>query len=194
MSASALLAVEDSVLVVIDVQPPFLAKLAEIERQPLLQRVCWLVGVAAWLQVPLVVTAEDMAQLGGVDPLLAAVLPADTLLHNKLVFGVMGDPAIAAAVAATGRRTAVLVGLETDVCVAQSALGLLEAGYRVVVVADATGSPGTGHSFGLDRLRGAGVVIVGVKNLYYEWVRTVARSERRQVECPGLGTPPGIML
>ena len=54
----------------------------------------------------------------------------------------------------SGRKTAVLVGLETDVCVAHSALGLLGHGYQVAVVADATGSPGTAHGFGLERAAG----------------------------------------
>ena len=50
---------------------------------------------------------------------------------------------------ATQRPCAVLVGFETDVCVYQSAVGLLDAGLRVLVVEDATGSPGEFHARGL---------------------------------------------
>jgi nicotinamidase-related amidase len=95
----------------------------------------------------------------------------------------------------TGRRTVILVGLETDVCVAQSALGLLERGYRVAVVADATGSPGTAHAFGIERMRDAGAIIVSVKGLFYEWVRTVERAQRWHAEClSALGPPEGVRL
>jgi nicotinamidase-related amidase len=76
-------------------------------------------------------------------------------------------------VRATGRPTAVLVGFETDVCVYQSAVGLLDAGLRVLVVEDATGSPGEFHARGLSRLREAGVALTHCKALAYEWVRTV---------------------
>ena len=69
-----------------------------------------------------------------------------------------------------------LCGLETDVCVAQSALGLLDAGKRVVVVEDAVASPGTGHAQGLARMARAGVELIGVKGLGYEWLRTVERA------------------
>jgi nicotinamidase-related amidase len=94
----------------------------------------------------------------------------------------------------TGRRTTVLVGLETDVCVAQSALGLLERGYRVVAVADATGSPGTAHAAGLARMRDAGVIIVETKNLYYEWLRTVERVGQFRRANAHVKVPEGMRL
>ncbi len=60
---------------------------------------------------------------------------------------------------ATERGTAVLVGFETDVYVYQSAVGLLDAGFRVIAVEDAISSPGEMHERGLFRLRDAGVVL-----------------------------------
>ena len=174
----ALLDVDDSVLIIIDVQPPFLDKLPREDSQLLRNRICWLIGVAGWLHVPLVVTAEDSAREGGVDPQVARALPVGVQVHNKMVFDLAADPAILAAVAQTGRKAAVLVGLETDVCVAHSALGLLGHGYQVVVVADATGSPGTAHGFGLERAADAGALITSVKSLFYEWMRTVERARQ----------------
>jgi len=195
MSRSALIDADDSVLIVIDVQPPFVAKLPPEEGSPLVNRICWLIGVARWLNVPLVVTAEDIAELGGVAPEVERALPADAQIHDKPIFGLAADRAILAAVEASGRRTAVLIGLETDVCVAQSALGLLDRGYRVVAVADATGSPGSAHADGLERIRGAGGIVLGVKGLFYEWLRTVERARRFRVECAQtLGAPAGVGL
>jgi nicotinamidase-related amidase len=190
-----LIDVDDSALIVVDVQARFLAKLPPGEGRALNQRICWLIGVARWLRVPLVVTAEDIADLGGVDPQIARALPEDAQVHNKLIFGLAGDPAILGALEQTGRRTAILVGLETDVCVAQSALGLLEHGYRVAAVADATGSPGTAHALGIERMRDAGVIISSIKGLFYEWVRTVERAQRFRTECfSALGAPEGVRL
>jgi nicotinamidase-related amidase len=191
----ALIDVDDSVLIVIDVQPPFLDKLPREDSQLLRNRICWLIGVAGWLHVPVVVTAEDIAREGGVDSQVVRALPAGIRAHNKMVFDLAADPAILAAVGQTGRKTAVLVGLETDVCVAHSALGLLGHGYQVAVVADATGSPGTAHGFGLERAAGAGALMTSVKSLFYEWMRTVERVRQfRTATARTLAIPDGVRL
>ncbi len=184
---------DDSVLIVIDAQPAFLEKLPVEEQRALVSRLRWLISVATWLKIPLVVTAEDLPHLGGVTPELAQVLP-DTPIFNKMTFGLAGDPAILGVITDTKRKTAVVTGLETDVCVAQSALGLVERGYRVVAVADATGAPEPAHIAGLSRMREAGVVIINVKNLYYEWLRTVELVRRFRAECADLDVPEGMRL
>ena len=178
MAHHALLDVDDSVLVVIDVQAAFLDKLPPAESRRLLHRICWLIRVAHGQHVPLVVTAEDIPTLGSIHPQIADALPPDTQVYNKMRFGLAADPVILAAIERTGRKTAVLVGLETDVCIAQSAIGLLNTGYRVAALTDATGSPGTGHAFGLERMRDAGALVLGFKGLYYEWLRTVERADQ----------------
>jgi nicotinamidase-related amidase len=193
MSGKLLIDPDDSVLIVIDAQPAFLDKLPAGERSALVSYLCWLIGVARWLDIPIVVTTEDLPHLGGPAPEIAQMLP-DTPTFNKMIFGLADDPAILAAVAQTNRKTTILTGLETDVCVAQSALGLLERGYRVVVVADATGSPGTAHAAGLERMREAGAVVLNVRNLYYEWLRTVEQVKRFRRERADLAIPEGMRL
>jgi nicotinamidase-related amidase len=186
---------DDSILIVIDAQAPFFAKLPRDESQLLRDRICWLLGVAGWLRVPVLATAEDMANEGGVDPQIMRALPAGIRVHNKMVFDLAADPAIVAAVEQAGRKTAVLVGLETDVCVAHSALGLLARGYQVAVVADATGSPGMAHGLGLDRAAGAGALVTSVKSLFYEWIRTVERARQfRAASARTLPIPDGVKL
>ena len=191
----ALIDVDDSVLIIIDVQPPFLDKLPREESQLLRNRICWLIGVAGWLHVPLVVTAEDIAREGGVDPQVMRAIPASVQVHNKMVFDLAADPTILAAVAQTGRRAAVLVGLETDVCVAHSALGLLGHGYQVAVLVDATGTPGTAHGLGLERAARAGALMTSVKSLFYEWMRTVERARQfRTAMARTMPIPDGVRL
>ena len=93
-----------------------------------------------------------------------------------MIFGLGEQPDILAEVAKTGRKTIVLVGLETDVCVTHSALSLMSRGYRVAIVTDATASPGDAHLAGLARMRDAGAILTNTKGLFYEWMRTVERS------------------
>lgn len=178
-----LLAQNECCLVVIDVQQYFLDKLPLHERAPLVDRIAWVMRVARHLDIPIIATAEDVANDGPLVDQLMAELPAmdsgrGQKVFDKQVFGLMGQADIADAVKASGKREFVLVGLETDVCIAQSALGLLGAGYRVAVISDATGSPPPHHDAGLARMAQAGVMVTNVKGLYYEWVRDLATNAR----------------
>jgi nicotinamidase-related amidase len=142
-----LLACGDSVLVVVDVQPGFLARPPWFSERDAaaagaaLERVVWLVALAARLGIPVVVTEEEPERNGPTDPRVAERLPAGTPTLCKPTFGLAGTPEILAAVRESGRGTVVVVGCETDVCVAQSAIGLREHDLGCVVVADATFSP-----------------------------------------------------
>ena len=154
----------DCVLVVIDVQPGFGGD-ADV-----LARAHWLTTLARALEVPVVVTEEEPDKHGPTRPGFAA---PGTPVFRKPTFGLAGTPEILAAVREPQRNTAVLVGFETDVCVYQSAVGLLDEGLKVIVVEDAVGSPGEMHARGLRRLRDAGAQLTHCKALAYEWVRTV---------------------
>ena len=174
-----LIARERSCLVVIDVQQYFLDKLPLDWRAPLVQRIAWLMDVARHLEIPVVATAEDVERVGPLLPELVGCLPPDSPpVFDKMTFGLGGQDDIRAAVEASGRDCFVLVGLETDVCVAQSALGLHGAGYRVAVVADACASPPPNHEHGLQRLRDTGVVLTSVKTMFYEWTRDLETTHR----------------
>jgi len=183
MSESLLIEADDSVLVLVDVQEVFLAKLPEAESAILLERICWLIGVARWLGVPQVVMAEDISSNGTIHPAVSRALAAGTPVHDKMHFGLVAEEGILRAVRDSRRGTMIIVGLETDVCVSQSALGLLQQDFRVAVVADAIASPGPDHAYGLQRMRAAGVVVAGLKGLFYEWMRSVPRSRQFDAEC-----------
>lgn len=163
-----------SCLVVIDVQQYFLDKLPLDWREPLVARIAWLMRVARILDIPIIATAEDVTHDGPLVPALMAELPAGAQVFDKKVFGLYHQPDIRAAVDATGKRDFMLVGLESDVCIAHSALGLQGAGYRVTVIDDATASPPPHHEYGLARMAAAGIMRTSVKGLYYEWVRDLA--------------------
>ena len=139
---SRLIEARDSVLIVIDVQSAFIGKLPPKDQETLVEKICSLVRVASELDVPVVVTAEEIPNLGarcarpGGEP-----SPRYRGPQQDGIRGLAGEPKIISAIRDTGRNTAVFVGLETDVYVAQSALGLLQEGFDVVAVADACGSP-----------------------------------------------------
>lgn len=172
----SLVNVDDSVLVVIDIQDSFLQKYDAAVSKPLLEKVIWLLKIADCLKVPVVAMAEDIDNAGNLNSSILNGLPNDVKVHNKNAFGLAGNPDILADVEATGRKTAILVGTETDVCVAQSALGLMECGYQVVVLKDAVATTAGDAQTGLNRMHDAGAVVSSVKALTYEWLRTVQNT------------------
>ena len=191
---SNLIDVADCCLVLIDVQKVFLDKLSKKAAKKLVRRLAWLLKVAVRLEVPVVAMAEDIGVNGSLVPKLAKALPPDTAILDKLTFDLAADPAILEAVRETGRGTAVLAGLETDVCVAHSALGLLGQGYQVVVLRDAAASPGKSHSYGLARIKGAGALLLNLKSLYYEWLRTVPACREFEEKFGHELGDPGLLL
>jgi|EBPBio282013_DNA_FD.fasta_scaffold02053_4 nicotinamidase-related amidase len=188
----------DSVLVVIDAQPGFYGPSRhDVDRAlfaSALARSAWVAGVAAALDVPAVLTEEDAATNGPTAAPICKAVPADAPVFVKQVFGADANPEIDDAVRRHGRGCVVLVGLETDVCVAHSAIGWRDAGLRTVVVHDAVYSAGDGHANGLARLRSEGVELLSAKELYYEWLRDLPAVRAFDADHPALAAPPGFSL
>ncbi|QES09893.1 isochorismatase family protein [Streptomyces venezuelae] len=189
---------DDCALVIIDVQTDFYPpKRIDVDRQrfhDMVRRIAWITSVADRLGIPVVVTEEDPAASGHTVPEIREVLPAKAVTLPKNAFAVWDNPDIAAAIEATGRTTMILVGIETDICVAHSAIQLHHAGKRVAVVDDAAYSPGQAHERGLRRLAGRGIETLSTKELFYDWVRTIQDADAFHDTHADLTLPPGVRL
>lgn len=194
LAASTLLERSDSVLIIVDVQEYFLKKLPVDQADALVGRIVWLVKLARWLEIPMVVTAEELDRHGGPISEVENALSPSASTFDKPFFGLAANDEILRELYRTNRRTAVLVGLETDVCVCQSALGLLDQGFRVLAVSDATSSPGLAHEDGLRRMSAANVELITTKMLFYEWTRSVEMAARFRATQADPDGPPGIIL
>jgi nicotinamidase-related amidase len=189
---------EDSVLLVIDAQERFYGpERADVDRESLhlsFERAGWLTAAAGALGVAVLVTEEDAEQNGPTDTLVAQHLPEGTPVLDKRYFGAPANPDIMAALDDTGRGTVVIVGLETDVCVAHTALLLLDRGWRVAVAEDCLFSPGEAHDAGLRRLRDSGVEMLTAKAVFYDWVRGLAELDTVCATSETVRQPPGFHL
>jgi nicotinamidase-related amidase len=189
---------DDSVLIVVDLQPRFWGDTLDAGDAAAVKDVCgraaWLAGAARALGVPTVLTEEDPARNGPTAEAVRVAVGPEAPVFTKPVFDLAACPEIVAAIAATGRRTAVLCGFETDVCVTHSAVGLAAAGYRTVVVVDAVYSPAGAQAFGLARLRDLGVGLVHCKGVYYDWARTLEEALAFEHDHPDLAEPSGFRI
>jgi len=115
--------------------------------------------------------------------LLSENITSESIPHNASfinipTFDVTRDVAVRRAIVDSKRTITVIVGVETDIGVLQTTLGLLEMGHTVFVVADAIAtSEAKAASFALDRIRSAGARITTKRGLLHEWAGTVQKAE-----------------
>ena len=167
-----------SVLVVIDLQERLLVEFPT--RQSVIEQSVRLVRVAHELAVPVLATEQYPKGLGPMEAPVTEALGVAPI--EKVSFGCMGEPRFAEALKESGRRQLVIVGAETHVCVLQTALSALASGYEVFVVADAVASRRQEqYDAGLDRLRAAGVGVVTVEMVIFEWLGCAGTAEFKRV-------------
>src|SRR5580658_5558439 len=183
----------DSILLVIDLQEGFLKKLTPDRREPIIDHCRFLVEVASRLGIPLFATVEDPEKNGVTTERVRACFDPSLAQREKSIFGLCGQQDLRRAILAQSKRTAVLIGMDTDVCVLQSAVGLRAEGFRSIIVSDATEAPGPARDQGLARALTLGVEIVATRGLYYEWVRSLDRWAFAQAP-PCIAPPAGIVM
>ncbi len=174
-----LLTADQSLLLLIDLQKklaPAIHNNAELE-----QHCRWLVEVARELAVPILATEQYPQGLGVTLPSLLSLLKSEEILE-KIHFSAYREPHLQAALADSGRRQIVLCGTEAHVCVLQTALDLISAGYQVFVVAEACGSRrDSDKQLALRRLQQAGTVIVSREMVAFEWLQQAGTAQFRHV-------------
>lgn len=161
---------ERSTLLIVDVQEKLVGAMHEPDA---MIDTCRRLGqAAAELAVPTLVSEQYPRGLGPtVGPLAEFAGSAGPV--EKVHFSCLADDEYEERFAALGRNQAILVGIEAHVCVLQTALDLLDAGYTPVVVADGVTSRDPANKrLALDRLRANGVEIVAAEMVMFEWLHT----------------------
>jgi len=158
-------------LVVVDIQERLLAPIFEKER--LIRNSQLLIRLANILHIPVLPTTQYAKGLGPIVSEIASLLPPTPVI-NKMEFGCFGSDEFCAAVKSLpGRRnTLLLCGMESHICVTQTALGALNQGYLVHVASDAVSSRTEWNwKIGLRRMEAAGAVISSTEMMMYELMR-----------------------
>lgn len=170
-----LLRKDDSILLLIDVQEK-LTPLVQ-QAQALINACVWMLKLAHRLQVPVLVSEQYSKGLGATLPSLLACLPD----HNpveKVYFSCMQDPNYPTRLKAFHKKQVVLIGIETHVCVLQTALDLIDHGYEVFVVVDAVSSRHElDYKYALKRMKQCGAHLVTAEMVFFEWVGCAGTSE-----------------
>ncbi|MFB6260656.1 MAG: hydrolase [Thiohalorhabdaceae bacterium] len=173
---------DDSHLLIVDIQEKLAPAMPPDARREVLATVQTLLTAASELAIPVVATEQYPKGLGHTVPDVSAHLPPDAAVVAKNSFSCCGEPRFTETVSATGRNQVVIAGMEAHVCVVQTAVELLEAGYTPFVVADGVCSRREAHKTNaLDRLRALGVPVSNVESVLFEWLQRAGTDEFRKL-------------
>jgi nicotinamidase-related amidase len=175
------LAADQCALIVVDMQEKLLPPIWEKER--LVRNVQLLIRLAGILKIPALVTTQYAKGLGNTVPEIGSMLP-DAPPLDKMTFSCFGSDVFCSLLKRLpGQRTTVLLcGMETHICVMQTALGALREGYLVHVASDAVSSRAElNWKIGLDRMRSAGAILSSTEMMIYELLRSSGAPAFREL-------------
>ena len=159
-------------LIVIDVQDKLLPPI--FQKDQLVRNSQLLIRLAGILKIPTLLTTQYSRGLGNTVPELASLLP-ETHPIEKQMFSCFGSEVFCSTLKRLpgNRSTVILCGMESHICVAQTALAALREGYLVHVASDAVSSRTEWNwKIGLERMRAAGAVISSTEMVIYEALRS----------------------
>ena len=172
---------EQSLLVVVDLQPRLAEAMPETEREQMLTTTAMLIQAAEKLDIPIVVTEQYPQGLGHTCDEIAAVLPPQVRPIAKTGFACTCADPFRQALEASGRTQIILTGQEAHVCVLQTAFAL-QGAHQVFVVEDAVCSRKPEHKvYALERMRQAGVVVTSGESVLFEWLRDAAHPRFKEL-------------
>lgn len=174
---------EDALLLVVDVQERLVPAIHQ-ELYPVASKnMKIMIEAAGTLGLPILLTEQYPKGLGRTVPeLLAALEGKEYRLVEKITFSCGRDAGFLSALSSANRRQVVIVGMETHVCVYQTSVDLIRAGYSLFVLDDAVSSRFL-HNYrsGIAALRDAGATVYSTETAVFQLLKVAATPEFKKV-------------
>ena len=165
----------------IDVQDFFLAAVEPALRPALVTNIANLARLLDYFRIPVIATCErPLAEKGALPTAIAKRLGGHATIFEKDFFDLTREKKIRDHLRRLRKRQVILAGCESDVCVLQSCLGLIDLHFEVYVVEDLVFSSSSNVDAALARMAAEGAVLVTYKSLYYELLGAVGDSDHAQ--------------
>lgn len=168
-------------LVVIDIQQKLLPPI--FLKDELVRNAQLLIRAAGILKIPALLSTQYSKGLGPTVPEVDSLLTGTEAI-DKTLFSCFGSEAFCTLLKRLpGQRTTLLLcGMESHICVTQTALGALREGYMVHVASDAVSSRTEWNwKIGLDRMRAAGAIISSTEMMIYELMRSSSSAAFKEL-------------
>jgi nicotinamidase-related amidase len=180
MSHPNVLDAGDCVLIVVDLQDSLLRVIHGSDK--VISNTIKLIETAKIFSVPILLTVQYRDKLGPTTKAVADVLPADVVEVDKTTFSCLHGGCFGEILDNTLRRQAIICGVETHVCVNQTAHDLLAAGYCVQIVSDAVSSRTVeNREIGLGKMRQSGCIITSTEMAMFELIRDAGSVEFKRL-------------
>jgi nicotinamidase-related amidase len=180
--SSPLVDVHNSQLLVIDIQEKLAAAMQQTTREAVLKNTSLLLQGAALLQVPVVRTEQYPQGLGPTEQVLLEHSPEQSKSFEKTSFSCCRTEGFCETGLDPERKQIVVTGMETHVCVLQTAMELQQRGLQVFVAADAVCSRSDhNRNNALERMRDQGIVITNTESVLFEWLRDAGHEQFRTI-------------
>lgn len=142
-----------------------------------------LAKAASILKIPTVITEQYPKGLGETVSEVKDSIGADVEIFEKNTFSALDNDEIKKFVKSKKRKQIVLFGIETHICVSQTAQALIEEGYEVFVIANACGSRDEGeYKYGLDRIKSAGGNVITAEIALFELLRGAKHPYFKEIQ------------
>lgn len=176
---------------IIDVQDFFLSQLGSRPARTRMEtNIVNFARLLAYFRVPIVATLERPVHAKGSLPDALKRQLGEAKLFEKDFFDLTKEKKIRDHLARLKKKQIVVAGCETDVCVLQSCLGLLDLGYDVFVVEDLLFSSARNVDAAIARMKAAGAVFLTYKTLYYELIEAVGGGRHADAMVTAFGPFP----
>ena len=165
---------EETVLVLIDIQ----GKLAQIvdESESVVHNIATVVQGVKALQMPILWLEQYPKGLGPTVEEISQHLTEETPIE-KITFSAYQTEEFVRALEQTGRKKVLLAGIETHICVYQTAADLIANGYEVEVLADCVSSrTARNHEVGVQKMIQLGASISSVEMALFE-MQQIAKGD-----------------
>jgi len=173
---------DDSVLVVIDIQERLATAMPGPELGNFIATTANLLQAARLLRVPVLMTEQYPQGLGKTLDTIRRHLPTESEVLPKTGFSCCSATGFSGKLAELQRKQVILAGMETHICVLQTAFELKQNGFEVFVAQDAVcARSGERTANGLLRMRQAGITISHSESVLFEWLRDAAHPEFKTV-------------
>lgn len=170
---------DDTAAVVVDMQERLLPHIFQWEQT--LQNSLKLIEGLQVLSVPVVVTQQYTKGLGPTDASIVNKITAFSHIE-KNSFSCYGEPAFRQKLTVLGRKNIILCGIESHVCVLQTCLDLIDAGYLPVVVEDCVSSrKPSDMATAIERMRQEGARITTLESILFELTRCAGTGTFRSI-------------
>lgn len=170
---------EDSLVLLVDVQEKLTP--AVLNSEAFIARCEWLLKLAGRVNVPVLVSEQYPQGLGSTLKQFQAYFNQQECV-DKVSFSCMGEPKYVERLKQFHKKQLILIGIETHVCVLQTAFEMREAGFEVFVVVDAVSCRGEQNmKYGLKRMKQEGIHLVTSEMVFFEWLRKAGTPEFKQL-------------